>query len=83
MCFSSGITNFATRGQNRKTQPTAANVLMHDMFIDITETYSNEVALICQTQMISLCVQGNFQLWKWTSNLPTIFQLVPTSDCSI
>lgn len=65
--------------------PIAAKVLKNDMFVDdiLTGAQSEEDTLFCQQQVIALCAQGKFQLRKWASNLPSILQAVPTSECSI
>lgn len=65
--------------------PAAAKVLMQDTFVDdiLTGADSDEAALACQQQIISLCAQGQFQLRKWASNSSEILKAVPASDCSI
>ncbi|XP_050437851.1 uncharacterized protein LOC126844044 [Adelges cooleyi] len=65
--------------------PIAANVLKNDMFVDdiLTGAQSEEDTLFCQQQVIALCAQGKFQLRKWASNLPSVLQAVPATDCSM
>ncbi|XP_060868578.1 uncharacterized protein LOC132943558 [Metopolophium dirhodum] len=65
--------------------PIAAKVLKNDMFVDdiLTGAQSEEDTLFCQQQVIALCAQGKFQLRKWASNLPSILQAVPATECSM
>lgn len=59
--------------------PLAAEVLLHDTFVDdiITGANTEETALECQNQVINLCGLAKFELRKWASNNTSIIQAVP------
>lgn len=59
--------------------PLAAAVLLNDTFVDdiLTGANSEEDALTCQAQLISLCSLAQFELRKWASNNLKILQMVP------
>lgn len=63
--------------------PIAAEVFMHDTFVDdiLTGSDSEESALERQNQIIALCAQVKFELRKWASNSPVIIQSVHVNDC--
>lgn len=65
--------------------PLAAKILMRDTFMDdiLTGANSEEDALSCQHQLISLCAEGQFQLRKWASNAPFLLNSVPEEDRSM
>ncbi|XP_026816279.1 uncharacterized protein LOC113555883 [Rhopalosiphum maidis] len=69
----------------KTTYPMAADILMHDTFVDDILTGANtpEAALDRQKQVIFLCNRGHFKLRKWASNSSIILQSVPVSDRSM
>lgn len=62
------------------TFPVAAEVLLHDTFVDdvITGANTEEAALECQSQLINLCGRAKFELRKWASNNTKVIQAVPS-----
>lgn len=69
----------------KNTYPTAAQIIMHDTFVDDILTGANtpESALERQEQLISLCSRGHFQLRKWASNSSVVLQSIPECDRSM
>lgn len=63
----------------------AAHIITHDTFVDdiLTGADTPDAAQARQSQVISLCAQGQFQLRKWASNSSVIIQSVPDSDRSM
>lgn len=58
--------------------PIAASVLLRDTFVDdiLTGSNSEDDALECQTQLVTLCSQAQFELRKWASNSNRILRAV-------
>jgi len=65
--------------------PITAQILMQDTFVDdiLTGANSPEGALVQQSQLIALCIQGQFQLRTWASNSPVILQAVSKDERSM
>lgn len=65
MCTSSGLMYTATLAKIEEDQyQMAASVIMQDTFVDdiLTDANFEEMALVCQQQLMALCAQGHFYL---------------------